>query len=79
MWAVVREEGPAGFPYSLQKTSEALHSTHTPTPNTLTLYPHLSPEGLSHLPEHRWRMPGPRAHWVWVSGRGAFKPVIRSP
>ena len=66
MWAGF-EEGPAGF---RTEDPQALHSMHTPHPQLHT--PLLaSPEGLSHLPEHRWRMQGPFAHWEGGARAGA--------
>ena len=37
----------------------------------------VSPEGLSRLPEHRWWMPGPRAHWE--GGARAGDPFAVTP
>ena len=49
-------------PGSRTEDLQALHGMHTPHPQLHT--PLLvSPEGLSRLPEHRWRMQGPCAHW----------------
>ena len=42
---------------------------HTPLP--------ASPEGLSHLPVHRWWMPGPCAHWEGGGQAGAPSAVTR--
>eukprot|EP00966_Prymnesium_polylepis_P189659 4394575-Prymnesium_polylepis.1 len=58
MWAGF-EEGPARFPY--RRPPQALHSTHTPHSQLHT--PLLASPELSHLPEHRWRMQSPCAHW----------------
>eukprot|EP00966_Prymnesium_polylepis_P132895 3071940-Prymnesium_polylepis.1 len=49
---------------------------HTPHPQLHT--PLLaSPEGFSRLPEHRWRMQGPCAHWEGGVRAGDPFAVIR--
>eukprot|EP00966_Prymnesium_polylepis_P334741 7390113-Prymnesium_polylepis.1 len=75
MWAVVRRRSrPAS---RTEASTELRTSTHTPTHPQHPTPQLASPEGLSHLPEHRWWMPGPHAHWE--GGARAGDPCAVTP
>eukprot|EP00966_Prymnesium_polylepis_P246452 5700193-Prymnesium_polylepis.1 len=71
MWAVVRRRSRR-LPVQKDLRSLAQHANAHPRHPTPLL---ASPEGLSHLPEYRWRMPGPRAHCALGGGRSSRRSV----